>query len=186
MFRSRHWQQVSWPGPKRRRQRRLRRCLDGLGYASRSLGCALCCGLAIYAARAQAQSVPDLPSWVQLDAALPVNRDTLDSRWNSVVHTPDALPDYALATPQGHAAWAIAGRAAGFVDLSPTLGSSQGQAYIRPQFALGGESNTLRSWMRLAGIDAAACIAPLMRMHSGVAGGNTRANVSVSARCTIH
>ena len=73
------------------------------------------------------------------------------------------------------------------IDLGPAhLAAAEPQTYARPQFALGGPSDSLRRWLRQAGIDAGTCVAPLMKMHSSFAGSSARANVSLSARCSLH
>jgi hypothetical protein len=129
-----------------------------------------------------------LANWPQLEAHVRVNRDTLEAPWTSVVHKPYAPPDYSLESAQPKEAWNELSHAPGFIEMPVKEPAANApQSYTRPTFALGGGSaDTLRSWLRVAGINASSCIAPVMRMHSAFAGSSQRANVSVSARCSIH
>jgi hypothetical protein len=128
-----------------------------------------------------------VPSWVQLDTALTVNREVLDTRWSTLVRTPASRPDYSLLSARGSTAWSASDRIGEVVDLSPaTPVADHPQVLTRPQFAFRGSSESLRSWLRIAGVEATHCIAPEMRMNSTFAGAGAHANVSVSARCNIH
>ncbi len=157
------------------------------------------CGAALIACAASAAvaappgaPVPALddsrPGWLQLETSLSVTPEILEARWTSLVRLPSAPPDYALAAATPPPAWANAPAFGRFVEMSPTGGSTRNlqAVYVRPQFVLGNSSDALRGWLRLAGIDATTCTAPLMRMHSAFAGSATRANVSLSARCSVH
>jgi hypothetical protein len=125
--------------------------------------------------------------WLSVDSDLPVSRDSLDSRWPSVVHQPDSRPDYSLSGNSGPSAWGGEGRGSGWVELNPThLLSYDPQRDYRPQFSLGGASPGLRTFLRSAGLDASTCMAPVMRMHSTMSGVGPHTNVSVSARCSFH
>lgn len=127
------------------------------------------------------------PGWLQLETSLRVTPEVLESRWTSLVRRPGARPDYALAPASAPPPWsnvALIGRIVEW-SASPPSGRDAQTMYVRPQFALGNSSEALRGWLRRAGIEAATCTAPLMKMHSSFAGSTTRANVSLSARCSV-
>ena len=128
------------------------------------------------------------PGWLQLETSLSVTPEILETRWTSLVRLPNARPDYALAAATPPPAWANAPAIGHFVEMSPSRASARDlqPVYVRPQFVLGNSSDALRGWLRRAGIDATTCTAPLMKMHSAFAGSSTRANVSLSARCSVH
>ena len=127
------------------------------------------------------------PSWLQLESGLSVDRETLDTRWSSVVRIPSSPPDYSLTSELPRASWNSLNRVPTMIEVAPThIGASDPQVYLRPQIVLGGSSESLTSLLRDAGINASGCMAPLMRMHSSFAGSTSRASVSVSARCSIH
>ncbi len=183
MDRSRHWS--------------LR--LPGAGRAQRPVGALLLQGAwaitgaaAIAAAAAPPVSAPPLdssqPGWLQLETSLTVTPEVLETRWTSLVRLPNSRPDYSLAATAPPPAWNNVPAVAHFVELSANRPSGQAaqQVFLRPQFALGNSSDALRGWLRLAGIDATACTAPLMKMRSTFAGSSSRANVSLSARCSVH
>lgn len=129
-----------------------------------------------------------IPSWVQLETDLSVDREVIDTRWSSVVRAPASAPDYSLAGEASAVGWRNLTKVPGFVEVYPTrLSASDAQISLRPQLVLGGgSSESLRSWLRVAGFNVTSCIAPVMRMHSTFADSNTHANVSVSARCSFH
>jgi len=132
-------------------------------------------------------SVATAPGWLQLETGLHVSREALDTRWSSVVRRPASAPDYSLANVERVLPWSSLSKVPVILETSPShLAASEPQTVYRPQFALGGASESLRSWLRVAGIDASHCLAPLMKMHSSFAGSSQHANVSVSARCSIH
>jgi hypothetical protein len=127
------------------------------------------------------------PSWLELDTRLSVSHDALQPHGSSVVRPPDAHGDYSLASAHDLASWRGLTRVPTLIDVVPLpLAASEPQAYYRPQFALGESSESLRSWLRVAGLNASSCMAPLMRMHSSFAGSNAHAKVSISARCRVH
>jgi len=127
------------------------------------------------------------PGWLQLETDLSVNPEVLDTRWSSVVRLPSSAPDYSLASAEPLASWSTWSRVPALIEITPNrLAAAEPQVYFRPQFALGGRSESLRSWLRVAGLDATSCMAPLMKMHSSFAGASAHANVSVSARCSFH
>jgi hypothetical protein len=137
------------------------------------------------AAAAAAQD-PTLPGWLRLETNLSVTPEILDTRWSSLVRAPSSVPDYSLASAAPEA-WSTLSHVPALIDISPThLAAGEPQTYARPQFALGASSDSLRSWLRFAGINASACTAPLMRMHSSFAGSSSHAKVSLSARCSLH
>ena len=131
-----------------------------------------------------ANPISPTPSWLQLETDLTVDREVIDTRWSSVVRPPSSHPDYSLAGEQSPVAWNTLNKVPSFIEVAPThLVASDPQVYFRPQLVLGGgSSESLRSWLRVAGFDVTNCIGPLMKMHSGFADSSTHANVSVSAR----
>ncbi len=150
-------------------------------------------GMTAFAANANPALHPSMrllpDNWLQVDTDLAFDPKLLDARWNSLVRTPLPAPDYSLASAVRVAPWMGTGGLPVHLETgdSTHLRASEPQAYVRPQFALGGgSSESLRHWVRVAGISATSCTAPLMKMHSGFAGGSTHANVSVSARCSFH
>jgi hypothetical protein len=128
------------------------------------------------------------PSWVHLETGLSVGRDVLDARREALVQIPHMQFNYFLTdgthlTPS----WATDYAGISMLETSRVVvPGSDARTYVRPQFALGTSSLALRSWLRSAGIDAAKCTAPLMNLHSAFAGSNTHADVSISARCSVH
>jgi len=126
--------------------------------------------------------------WLHLDTGLAIDRDALDAHWSSLVRQPDDRPDDSLAGSDLTALhWNRTGRSPAVIDFVPThMLASDPQRDYRPQFALANSSSSLNALLRRAGIDAAGCLAPLMRMHSTIAGSGPRTNVSLSARCSIH
>jgi len=137
---------------------------------------------------AQASPIAPVPSWLQLDTGLRFDRETIDSRWVSVVRPAPLAPSHyslaAGASPQG---W-DSGNFGSHIEIAPEhLSASEPQIVFRPQLVLGGgSSESLASWLRIAGINVAHCAGPVMKMHSGFADSSTHANVSVSARCSVH
>lgn len=145
-----------------------------------------CLGLFTLARVACAQG-DGTPGWTSWDTSLHVSREALDSRWNTVVHLPDARADYSLGSAQPMRVWGSPGSVAGFIEIAPPhFSANDPRGFVRPQFALGGTSDSLRLLLRDAGFDAAHCLAPVMKMRSGFAGGSTPATVSLSARCSLH
>lgn len=138
--------------------------------------------------RVAAHPVSAMSSWVQLETDLSVDREVIDTRWNSVVRAPASAPDYSLARGASLVGWSELNKVPSYIEIYPTrLSASDSQISLRPQLVLGGgSSESLRSWLRVAGFDVTNCIAPVMRMHSSFADSNTHANVSVSARCNFH
>jgi|GEM_PF-4117478 len=126
-------------------------------------------------------------NWLLVDTDLRVNGEMINTRWSSLVRQPMSAPDYSLASVARTSYWRVGGLLPVQLDTDPGhLAAADPLGYVRPQFALGGPSDSLRSWLRVAGISATGCTAPLMKMHSTFAGGNSHANVSVSARCSFH
>ncbi len=159
--------------------------------AARRLACAvlgaLCAIGGAMAGPPAAQLASTLPGWLQLETGLTVTPEVLQARWTALVRVPAARADYSLAAPAAAPAWGNSIGATRFFELgSVRAGGTDQPAYVRPHFALGESSEALRGWLRLAGIDATACTAPLMKMHSAFAGSTSRANVSLSARCSLH
>ena len=127
-----------------------------------------------------------LPGWLQSETDLMVTPEIVQSRWSSLVRLPNSRPSYTLSSAPA-AAWTSLAHSPVLIDLGPTrLAAAEPQVYVRPQFALGGSSESLRGWLRLAGINAASCTAPLMKMHSSFAGSSSHAKVSLSAHCSVH
>jgi hypothetical protein len=126
------------------------------------------------------------PIWLHMDTALSVPRESLLAAPASVVRSWGASSGYSLALG-GPNRWGRADPPPGFVDLpeSHLLGVDP-EHPMRPQFTLGGTSESLRTLMRDVGLNASKCMAPLMRMHSTVADGGPRTNVSLSAKCSFH
>jgi hypothetical protein len=126
-------------------------------------------------------------SLLQLDTDLSFSRESLDTHWSSVVRAPASTPDYSLAAALPPAEWNRMGQVSSLIEYTPPrMSAANPQVIVRPQFALGGSSDSLRSWLRFAGIEASHCMAPVMKMHSSFAGSTSQANVSVSARCSLH
>jgi len=144
-----------------------------------------CLGLAVLAPTTAAQ-LGDTPGWTAWDSGLQVSREALDTRWSSVVRLPASRPDYSLGDLRPMRAWGAGGMGTSFIDIPQHFAGAEAPVYVRPQFALGGTSDSLRLLMRGAGFDATKCVAPLMKMKSGFAGSSTHANVSFSARCSLH
>jgi hypothetical protein len=139
------------------------------------------------AAGATPSADPTAPGWVRLETNLNVTAEILDTHWSSLVRAPSSLPDYSLASATQAAAWAEVSRAPTLIDMGTTrLAAGEAQTYVRPQFALGASSDSLRGWLRFAGINASTCTAPLMKMHSSFADSSSHARVSLSARCSLH
>lgn len=149
--------------------------------------CALALALLLAApCRAQGPAAPLLPGWPGIETRLNVTAEMLDTRWSSLVRTPSSAPDYSLASQSPATTWSPFRHAPDLIDLTPPVpAAGQSQVYVRPQFALGVSSESLRGLLRFAGVDATACTAPLMRMHSSFAGSTSHAKVSLSARCSI-
>jgi hypothetical protein len=125
--------------------------------------------------------------WIRLDTNLDVSSATLEEPWSGTTRALERTPDYSLAGSASENLWGHPVRVPGVVEFDPTrLLASDPQREYRPQFSLGSSSDSLRSWLRFAGIEALGCVAPLMRMHSTVAGSGPHTNVSVSARCSFH
>jgi len=134
-----------------------------------------------------ALAAPTGTNWIWWDTGLSASAETLDSRWTSVVQRPAAQGNYALAPAGLGMAWGAPGPVTGFIDVSPAhVAASVPQATVRPQFALGSSSDALRTFLRGAGFDATHCFGPMMKMHSSFAGSSSHANVSLSARCSLH
>jgi len=148
----------------------------------------LCLGTGPQCCDAAADRVGPMPSWVQLDTELSVDQEVINTRWSSVVRSPGSAPDYSLASETPTFSWSGLYKAQNYIEVYPSrLSASDPQISLRPQLVLGGgSSESLRSWLRVAGFNVTNCIAPVMRMHSGFADSNTHANVSVSARCNFH
>lgn len=129
-----------------------------------------------------------VPSWVQLDTDLSVDREVINTRWSSVVRAPGSAPDYSLAGGGPSLGWGTLNKMPSYIEVYPSrISASDPQISLRPQLVLGGgSSESLRSWLRVAGFNVTSCVAPVMRMHSSFADSNTHANVSVSARCSFH
>ncbi len=59
--------------------------------------------------------------------------------------------------------------------------------YQRPHYALGFRSETLRGWLKDAGLDAQTCIAPVLRLRTKLSGdGALSGALWVYARCSFH
>jgi hypothetical protein len=130
-------------------------------------------------------SAPDY--WVRADTGLAVSRESLDSHWHSLVQQPDARSEYTLSTPDVLERWGRLTHSPASIELYPShLLAFDPERTVRPHLELGSSSDSLRSWLRDAGLNASTCIAPLMKMHSTIAGSGPRTNVSVSARCSFH
>lgn len=135
---------------------------------------------------AHASEIHPMPSWPQLETRLSVSREALDTRWSAVARPPSSAPDYSVGSARPWAAWGGIGNVPALIEISPEhVGATDLRAFIRPQLALGGSSDSLRSWLQFVGINAGHCMAPLMKMHSSFADSTSHANVSVSARCSI-
>ena len=108
----------------------------------------------------------------------------LEPRWTSVVRRAPSTPDAAQdARPAGSSS--PFGHAPALFDIAPTNWSADSsRTYVRPQFALGTSSDTLRSLLQFVGVNARHCVMPLMKMHSNVAGGSSKAKASISASCS--
>lgn len=138
-------------------------------------------------------SLPSIDSadyWLRLDTGLSVPRESLDAHWRSVVRSADSRAESPTANPEVSRIWS---GLAGAPDLprmfeldSTHLLASDPQRDLRPHFVLGNSSDSLRTWLRGAGLDASRCVAPLMKMHSTIDGTGPHTNVSVSARCSFH
>jgi hypothetical protein len=136
---------------------------------------------------AAAAGDPTATGWLHLETDLSVTPEILDTRWSSLVRAPSSTPDYSLASAAPAAAWSALSHAPTLIDIAPQhLAAGEPQTYVRPQFALGASSDSLRGWLRFAGINASTCTAPLMKMHSSFAGSSSHAKVSLSARCSVH
>ncbi len=155
-----------------------------------TLRCALALALSVAVwgeARGGGPLEPVLAGWPGIETRLKVTAEMLDTHWTSLVRAPDSAPDYSLAAPAAGARWSPLRRSSDLIEFAPVRpGNGDAQAYVRPQFALGLPSDSLRGWLRNAGVDASACTAPLMKMHSAFAGSSAHAKVSLSARCSIH
>lgn len=57
--------------------------------------------------------------------------------------------------------------------------------YQRPRFALGFRSNTMKSWLNHAGLDAHTCLAPVIRANTRIRSDGVSGTVWVYARCTF-
>lgn len=161
--------------------------LRRLGRGAWRLALFLCLGAA-FGHSVAASAADSIPSWVQLDTDLSVDPQVIDTRWSSVVRTPASAPDYSLGTESSTLAWNSLYKIPSYIEVYPSrLSASDPQVSLRPQLVLGGgSSESLRSWLRVAGLNVTKCTAPLMRMHSAFADSTTHANVSVSARCNFH
>jgi len=136
---------------------------------------------------AHASETHPMLSWLQLETGLSVSRETLDTRWSSVARAPSLAPDYSVGSARPWAAWGGIGNVPALIEISPAhLAAMDPRAFVRPQLALGGSSDSLRSWLQFVGINAGHCMAPLMKMHSSFADSTSHASISVSARCSIH
>lgn len=151
-----------------------------------ALALALLLGMPAHASeRSPAETA--LPGWARMETRLSLTPEMLESRWTSLVRAPNSAPDYSLATAVANATWDPIRHAPNLIDITPTrLAAGEPQVYVRPQFALGMSSDSLRSWLQFAGVNASTCTAPLMKMHSSFAGSSSHAKVSLSARCSIH
>jgi hypothetical protein len=130
---------------------------------------------------------PSSAYWLHLDTDLNVPSRSLDTPWHAIVQPPDRPIDYTLSSAEAPETWGHLGGTPGILELDPEhLLHTDPQRDYRPQLALGGSSESLRSWLREAGINASSCLAPLMRMHSTISGTGPRTNVSISARCNFH
>lgn len=127
---------------------------------------ALALGAPVFAAQRSAAEVA-LSGWARMETRLRLTDEMLDTRWSSLVRAPNSAPDYSLATIAASAGWDPMRHAPNLIDISPVrLAAGEPQVYVRPQFALGVSSESLRGWLRFAGVNASACTAPLMKMHS--------------------
>ncbi len=68
-------------------------------------------------------------------------------------------------------------------DEPQSLGSTG--VYQRPRFALGFRSNTMKSWLNHAGLDAHTCLAPVIRANTRIRSDGVSGTVWVYARCTF-
>lgn len=125
--------------------------------------------------------------WLHLDTGLPVSRDSLETHWRATVRPPDPKSVYSLSSTEAVDPWYHLAHSPASIELNPThLLPYDPQRDYHPHLELGSSSDSLRSFLRDAGLNASTCIAPVMRMHSTVAGTGPRTNVSVSARCSFH
>jgi len=127
------------------------------------------------------------PGWLEFDTTLSVTRAALDAGPDSLVHRPGDANAYALvgAHPRVTLNWSRSGSMQ--VELPGRSAFTQDNAYRRPQFALVENSDTLKQWLRGTGlVDIRRCQAPVMRMKSTFADSSSRADVSVSARCSFN
>jgi len=171
------------------------RCAVPIRHAAARMARAVALALVLPLAHAPVRAAPlpawslgprPLPGWLQSETDLMVTPEIVQSRWSSLVRLPNSRPSYALSSAPA-AAWTNLAYSPVLIDMGPTrLAAAEPQVYVRPQFALGGSSESLRGWLRLAGINAAACMAPVMRMHSSFAGSSNHAKVSLSAHCSVH
>jgi hypothetical protein len=89
------------------------------------------------------------------------------------------LPNRAQPAP----AWESPARRLSLLDL-PADGPAADR--IRGSYALGFTSETMRSWMTDMGMDAASCIAPIIRLRSRIdTGSDYRGALWVHARCSL-
>ncbi|HXW65964.1 MAG TPA: hypothetical protein VEK74_12835, partial [Burkholderiaceae bacterium] len=109
-----------------------------------------------------ANPIGPMPSWVQLETDLSVDREVIDTRWSAVVRTPASAPDYSLASEASSFSWSKLNKVPSYIEVYPTrLSASDPQISLRPQLVLGGgSSESLRSWLRVAGFNVTSCIAP--------------------------
>ena len=136
---------------------------------------------------ADSPSESSAPGWLQFDTTLSVNRAALDAAPESLVHRPGDPNAYSLAGahPRVTLNWSRSGSMQ--LELPGRSSFTQDNAFRRPQFALVENSDTLKEWLRGTGlVDIRRCQAPVMRMKSTFADSSSRADVSVSARCSFN
>jgi len=125
--------------------------------------------------------------WLRLDTGLHVSRGVLEEGWHGTAQPAGRGSDFALPSPAA-ARWSLAPPTGPtLLDRPATqLFSADPQHPLRPQIVLGSASDSLRSFLREAGLGASTCMAPLMKMHSTIDGSGPRTSVSVSAKCNFH
>jgi hypothetical protein len=83
----------------------------------------------------------------------------------------------------GWAPWEPTANRLSLVEMPADGGLAQ---RTRPHYALGFTSETMRSWLTDMGVEASNCIAPIIRLRTGVdANGDFRGTLWVHARCSL-
>jgi len=96
---------------------------------------------------------------------------------DSVVRT--AAPSFQSTTAFELAAWSNA-------RLIEVPRNGPAGTYSRPHYALGFRSEPMRMWLNGLGVDATACLAPVVRVRTKISsGGHVGGTLWLSARCDI-